>query len=195
EYKHFGLREIFQQRHITTPMEDQDGDRDHVVIEMDDFDGRPLADRAAVPVFPRDGTRQHRIAPDQPVGVLDGRQVRRYVVQRVPQSRRRDFQTRRSYEEEPPDEESVAEQEITEEQRQWYRYRETRGIEDLRAPMSTEAKWIMVVWFVIVVLIIIALVLYWFIGIRSGSESDGDSGNMTVSMALKDFRSLIYEAL
>ncbi|GBO29416.1 hypothetical protein AVEN_212967-1 [Araneus ventricosus] len=133
-------------------MEDQDEDRDHMVIEMDDFDYRPFVDRAAVPTFPREGTRQHRIEPDQPMRVLDGRQVRRYVVRRAPQLRRR-YSLSRSYEE-PSDEESVAEQEITD-QHQWYRYRETRGIEDQQAPLNTVANCLMVVLFVAIVLIIL----------------------------------------
>ncbi|KAF8794042.1 hypothetical protein HNY73_002065 [Argiope bruennichi] len=60
-------------------MDIQDEEQDHVAIEMDFLDG-PFADRAQLPALPREGTRQHRIAPDEPVGVLDGRQVRRYVV-------------------------------------------------------------------------------------------------------------------
>ncbi|CAL1284576.1 unnamed protein product [Larinioides sclopetarius] len=165
-------------------MEDQNIGQGQVVIEMNLLDDRPFADRAAEPTFPRDGTRQHRIAPDEPTGLLDGRQVRRYVV-RVPPSRRQrqNFQTRRSHEE------SHVEQEITDVQRQWFRYRETRGIEDRRAPMSTESKWLLMFLVFLVILLIIVLVPYWFSGEDSGHD------NLTSSVPLDEFHSLFNEAL
>ncbi|GFV19841.1 uncharacterized protein TNCV_480671 [Trichonephila clavipes] len=131
------------------------GDQEHIAIEMDEFDNRPFAERAADPLVLRQSARLHRITPQPNVRGLYGRQVLRQVVVRDPsrseQSRRRS----RIETNEPINETGQP----TDEQRQWYRQREAAEIENARSPMSTERKFCIfggiAVLLILVVLIII----------------------------------------
>ncbi|XP_055931424.1 uncharacterized protein LOC129961854 [Argiope bruennichi] len=156
-------------------MDIQDEEQDHVAIEMDFLDDGPFADRAQLPALPREGTRQHRIAPDEPVGVLDGRQVRRYVV-RGPELRRSERLHSRSRISQ--DEESNVDDVPTDAQREWYRNREIRRMEDRRAPMSTETKYLVIIWFTLVIVIILFFIPYLI------REQSRESSNLNVSLTL-----------
>ncbi|CAL1283863.1 unnamed protein product [Larinioides sclopetarius] len=117
----------------------------------------------AAQVLPQIDTRQHRITPQMPVWVRDGRQIPTCVVVSELPPRR----SRRSRRNRPPrpavQETGVAEGQpgITEDRRRWINMRESRREEERRSPLSTFQKMMcFVAAFTAVVVAIVAFLLW-----------------------------------
>ncbi|CAL1283864.1 unnamed protein product [Larinioides sclopetarius] len=134
-----------------------------VVIEMVEIN--PFVHAAQV--LPEINTRHHRITPQTPVGVRDGRQIPTCVVRSELPSRRSRLLRGSHRRNRPPrpavQETGVVEDQpaVTEDRRQWIDMRESRREEERRSPWSTVQKMLCFSVVVLAAVVAIIAILVW----------------------------------